>query len=86
MPKCSVQLQLQKWAAQDSHSWLWCDAHHGLPFLSEAQHGPGCAEPGVAFPEAEWAAQAEQCYTMEVPWPGLEGSGILSKEGSRHQL
>lgn len=83
VPKCSVQLQQQKWAPQDTHSWPQCDADHGLPFLSEAQCRRACAEPGVPFPEA---AQPEQCCMMEVPWPGLEGSGSLFGEGSRHQL
>lgn len=86
MPKCSFQLQLQKWAPQDAHTRPRCDADHALPFLSVARHHCGSAEPGVPFPEVEWAAQADQCCAMEVPWLGLEGSGSLSGEGSRHQL
>lgn len=80
MPKCSVQLQLQKWAPPDTHSWLWCDAEQGLPFLSEAQ----ClCRTWSAIPEA---AQAGQCCRMEVPWPGLEGSGSIFGCDALHRV
>lgn len=84
MLKCAAQLQLQKWSKPLRCLYLAlerCDADHVLPLFSVAKHGCGCAGPGAPFPEAGRAAQAEQCCEMEVPWPGLEGSGSLSGAG-----